>query len=88
MPDRTEPQIVRLGVLTRVEFDDLNPQEQVEVEATTAYLVRTYDVAAFVSDRERHRADIWFVYGVCTGRTATPIDRLPRARRVAREAGE
>jgi hypothetical protein len=65
MPDRTEPQIVRLGVLTRVEFDDLSPQEQVMVEATTADLVRRYGVAAFENDRERHRADIWLAYGVC-----------------------
>jgi hypothetical protein len=65
MPDRTEPQIVRLGVLTHVEFDDLSPQEQVEVEATTAYLVKRYGVAAFMNDRKRHRADIWLAYGVC-----------------------
>lgn len=65
MPGRTEPQIVRLGVLTHVEFDDLNAQEQREVEATTADLVRRYGAAAIVNDRERHRADISFVYGVC-----------------------
>lgn len=65
MPDRTEPQIVRLGVLTRVEFDDLSPQDQVEVEATTADLISRYGLAAIVKDRERHRADIWFAYGIC-----------------------
>jgi hypothetical protein len=65
MPDWIEPQIVRLGVLTRVEFNDLSLQEQVNVEATTADLVRRYGAAVFVNDRERHRADISFVYGVC-----------------------
>ncbi len=68
MADWTEPQIVRLGVLTRAEFDDLSPEDQVEVEATTAYLVTRYGVAALQNDRRRHRADIWLAYGVCEPR--------------------
>jgi hypothetical protein len=65
MADKTEQQIVQLGVLTQVEFDDLSPQDQVIVEATTAYLVRRYGAAALQNDRGRHRADISLAYGVC-----------------------
>ena len=38
MSDKTEPQVVRLGVLTQVEFADLRPQERVQVEALTGDL--------------------------------------------------
>jgi hypothetical protein len=47
---------------------DLSPEDQVKIEATTAYLVRRYGAAALESGRERHRADIWLAYGVCEPR--------------------
>ena len=47
---------------------DLSLEDQIEIEATTAYLVRRYGAAQLENGRERHRADIWLGYGVCEPR--------------------
>lgn len=64
MTEKPRPQIVTIGILTQEEFDDLSPHDQLLVEQSTADLVSRYGAAALLKERARHRADIWFAYGV------------------------
>ena len=56
-----QPHVVRTGVLTQEEFDDLSPPEQAEIERTTADLIHRYGEDFLRRGRERHRADLRIV---------------------------
>jgi len=58
------PLTVRMGVLTQFEFDDLFPEEQVEVEATTARLHAKHGDEYFVRERHLLRGEIDLAYGI------------------------
>ena len=55
------PLIVRTGVLSQEEFDELSPTEQAGVERTTADLCLRYGEDFMRRDRERLRYELFLV---------------------------
>jgi hypothetical protein len=59
-----EPLVVRMGVLSRKEFESVPSGDRQRIEEGTAVLLRQYGRSWLRRDVARHRADLELAYGV------------------------
>jgi hypothetical protein len=63
--ERPQPDIVRLRILTRKEWDAIDPALQATLETQTRMFIAEYGERFLSKDIERHRSDLSLAYGVC-----------------------